>query len=141
MAYQVIYSSQAAAPMSMSDLAKILVDARSGNERRGITGALIYVEGVFLQILEGPKDTVQSLMSSIAKDSRHVSLQVFYEAEVNQPMFSTWKMAYLNPTPGQIAAWVGLEGTASVEEILADVHRTPNRASRVADGILKALAE
>jgi hypothetical protein len=34
---------------------KILVDARAGNEARNVTGALVFVEGVFLQILEGDK--------------------------------------------------------------------------------------
>jgi hypothetical protein len=139
-AYQVIYSSQAAVPMSMADLEKILVDARSGNERRGITGALVYVDGVFLQILEGPKDTVKSLVTSIAKDTRHSSFQVFHEAEIDSPMFNSWKMAYLNPTPGEVAVWLGMEGTATVQELLAGIHRAPHQASRMAEGILKAIA-
>lgn len=141
MAHQVIYSSQAVAPMSIGDLEQILVDARSGNDRRGVTGALVYVDGVFLQILEGDKDTVRELMSRIASDTRHAAVQVFYEAEVDQPLFSNWRMAYLHATPDQMATWLGLEGTASVQEILADIHRTPQGASRVADGILKAIAE
>lgn len=140
MAYQIIYSSQAVAPMSLADLEKILVDARSGNERRGVTGALVYVDGVFLQILEGPEDTVKSLVSSIAKDTRHSSFHVFHEAEIDQPMFSSWKMAYLNPTPGQMAVWLGMAGTATVQQLLADIHRAPHQASRMAEGILKAIA-
>ena len=140
MTYQLIYSSQAVESMSVSELEKILVDARSGNERRGVTGALVYVDGVFLQILEGPEDTVRSLVSSIARDSRHSSLHIFHEAEVSQRMFSTWRMAFVNPTPDQLASWVGLEGIASLQEILADVHRTPNQASLVADGILQAIS-
>ena len=141
MAYQVIYSSRAAAPMSMTDLESILVDAREGNLRRGVTGALVFVDGVFLQILEGQKEAVKSLMSSIAKDTRHSELHVIYEAEIDQAMFSAWRMAYLSSTPAQVSAWLGMEGTASLQDLLEDLHRTPHQASRVADGILTALAE
>lgn len=141
MPFQVIYSSQATVPMSVADLEKILVDARAGNERRGVTGVLVYVDGFFLQILEGPKDTVQGLVSSIARDSRHSSLQVFHEAEIAQPLFSTWRMAFVSPTPDQVAAWAGHEGTASIQTILADMQATPGRASQVVRGILGAIAE
>ncbi len=141
MAYQVFYSSQAVAPLPLDELEKILVDARVGNEKRGVTGALIYVDGVFLQILEGPEATVKSLMHSIAQDSRHSSMHVFHEAEVDQALFSTWKMAYLHPTPAQVASWLGLQGTATIEDVLADVHRGSDQASRIAYGILKAIAQ
>ena len=141
MAYQVIYSSQAVTPMSMTDLESILVDAREGNLRRGVTGALVFVDGVFLQILEGQKEAVQGLMNSIARDSRHSALHVIDEAEIDQARFSAWRMAYLSSTPAQVSAWLGMEGTASLQELLEDLHRTPHQASRVADGILTALAE
>jgi hypothetical protein len=138
--YQVIYSSQATAAMSVDDLEEILVDAREGNERRNITGALIYVDGVFLQVLEGDKQTVLSLMRSIGDDSRHSSVKVFYEAEVETPMFGRWSMAYLSAMPEQMAAWAGLEGTDSIESIVSHIHREPHRASEVAETILRALA-
>lgn len=140
MALQVIYSSQAAAPMSVVELEQILVDAREGNARRGVTGALVYVEGVFLQILEGPEAAVRGLMGRIAKDTRHTALKVVHEAEVDPPMFHGWKMAYLTPTPGEVAAWLGLEGAASLEALLAEVHQAPTKAPRVAQGILNALS-
>jgi len=117
MTYQVIYSSMAAEHLSLSDLESILVDAREGNKRRGITGALVFVEDVFLQILEGDRDAVQRLMSSIEKDPRHSELHVISESEIDQPMFTAWKMAHLSPAPEQIAAWLGKEGTASVQEL------------------------
>ena len=140
MTYQVIYSSQATTAMSVSDLEEILVEARTGNERRNITGALVYVDGVFLQILEGEKEAVLSLMRSISRDSRHSSVKVFHEAEVDEPTFGTWRMAFLNATPEQMSMWAGLDGTASIESILADIQREPHRASQVAESILRALA-
>jgi Sensors of blue-light using FAD len=140
MTYRIIYSSQATADMSVEALEEILVDARAGNEARGITGALVYVDGVFLQILEGDKGTVLDLMHNIAGDARHSSVTVFHEAEVDQPLFSGWRMAYLSAAPEQLAVWAGLEGTATLDDILASVRDRPGRAAHVATGILEALA-
>ncbi len=140
MTYQLIYSSQATAPMSVNDLEEILVDARAGNEKRNVTGALVYVDGVFVQVLEGEKATVLSLMRSIGKDSRHTSVKVFHEGEIDSPMFGSWRMAYLSATPEQMAVWAGLDGTAPIESILKDIHREPGHAAQVAETILRALA-
>ena len=140
MTYQIIYSSQANAAMSMADLEEILVDARAGNEKRNVTGALVYVDGVFLQILEGEKQTVLGLMRSIAADTRHSAVTVFHEAEVERPLFSTWRMAYVGAQPGQMAEWTGLAGTASLDAILQGIRHDPQRTSRFVEGLLKALA-
>jgi hypothetical protein len=126
--------------MSVSDLERILADARSGNEAREVTGVLVYVDGVFLQILEGNEDTVRELMRHIAADSRHAAVKVFHEAEVDEPMFGNWRMAFLSATPEQMAVWAGLEGTASLEAILEEVRRSPQWVARVAANILKTLA-
>lgn len=140
MTYQIIYSSEATAAMSVSDLERILADARSGNAARGVTGALVYVEGVFLQILEGKEATVRELMRHIAADSRHGAVKVFHEAEVDEPLFGNWRMAFLSATPEQMATWAGLDGAASVEVLLEEVRRSPQRVAQVVANLLKALA-
>ena len=140
MPYQIMYSSKASAPMTLTGLEQILTDARAGNEARNVTGALIYVEGVFLQILEGNKDVVRAVMANIARDSRHHSVKIFYEAEVDVAAFGAWRMAYLSPTPEQVSNWVGLPGTATIETLLTDVSRDPNCAPRILRSILETLA-
>jgi hypothetical protein len=137
MPYQILYSSQATEPMTVTGLEAILADARTGNQARNVTGALIYVDGVFFQIIEGDKDVVQSLMGNIARDSRHHSVKVFYEAEVDVRAFASWSMAYLSATAEQMSKWAGLPGTATVEELLADINRVP----RILVNIMNALAQ
>jgi len=51
MPYQIMYSSQATKPMTMTGLEAILADARAGNQARNVTGVLVYVDGVFFQII------------------------------------------------------------------------------------------
>ncbi len=139
MTYQIIYSSQANRAMSIADLEAILVDARAGNEKRNVTGALIYVDGVFLQILEGEKQAVLGLMRSIAADTRHSSVTVFHEGEVDRPLFSNWRMAYVDARPEQVAMWAGLDGTASVGTIVQGMRHESERTARFIENILKAV--
>ena len=140
MLYQVIYSSKAAKAMSVADLRAILEDARAGNEKRQVTGALVYADGVFLQILEGPRQSVQSLMRSIAADTRHTHVKVFHEAGVDHRVFGAWTMAYLDASEEQLAQWLGLPGTASIQQMVDELVRDATRTSEVAGRILRALA-
>lgn len=141
MTYQIAYSSRATEPMTAVSLEKILADARAGNRARNITGALICVDDVFLQVLEGDRDVVRAVMANIARDSRHGSVKVFHEAEVDAPTFGSWSMAYLSPTLEQMSAWAGLTGTATIETLLLDVDRDPRRFPQVLANILRTLAE
>ena len=140
MTYQIIYSSQAKTPLSMADLEEILVDARAGNERCQVTGVLVYVDGVFLQILEGEEGVLRGLMRSISADARHTDVKVFHEAEAGHRIFPDWRMACLSATPQQMAVWAGLEGTApSIESVLEGIRRNPRHVPQVVESILRAL--
>lgn len=139
MPYQIMYSSQATKPMTVTDLEKILKDARAGNEARNVTGALVYVDSVFFQLLEGDQAVVRNLMANIASDTRHQSVKVFYEAQVDVRAFASWSMAYLAPTAQEVSIWAGLPAATSVEEVLADVSRDPDRVPRTLITALKAL--
>jgi len=140
MPYQMMYSSQATRPMTVEGLEEILADARSGNERRNVTGALVHVDGVFFQILEGERDVVHSLMQSILRDTRHGSVKVFFEREVDKRAFQDWRMAYLSASREQMSQWAGLPGAVSVEQLLEDVGRDPQRVPAILVNILKSIA-
>lgn len=140
MPLQIMYSSQASAPMSVDALEEILADARVGNVLHNVTGALVYVDGVFFQILEGDAGVVRRLMASIAADSRHHSVKVFYEAEVEARAFESWRMAYLSPTAEQMAAWAGLPGATTIDALLHDLERDPQRPPQILLSMLHALA-
>ena len=141
MPFQIMYSSQATEPMTVAGLEEILVDARAGNRERNVTGALIYFDGVFFQLLEGDEPVVRKLMASIADDSRHRSVKVFHEAEVDARAFESWSMAFVSPTAREMSTWAGLPAAASVEDLLADVSRDPARVPRILVNVLGALAK
>ena len=141
MLYQMIYSSNAIQTMNSTHLEEILVDARIGNDARDVTGALVYVDGVFLQILEGERAVLDSLVASIRDDSPHDSMKVFHEAEIPVRVFSDWRMAYLSPEVADVSRWAGLEGTGTIDELLQRVHRDAQHVPRILISIVNAIAE
>jgi hypothetical protein len=139
MPYQIIYSSKSATPMQRDELEELLEHARSSNAEKGITGALVYVDGVFLQILEGEPEAVQELMGKISKDFRHETVIVLKEEAIPFASFSDWEMAYVSATREQVAEWAGLSGTIAIPEIVTDLRQDPRRATQVAKSILSVL--
>ena len=139
MTYQIIYSSEAATPMQTDDLEELLDHARRRNAAEGITGALVYADGIFLQILEGDKVRVQDLMANIRQDVRHESVIVLREGEIPAAIFGNWKMAYVSATPQQVAEWVGLGDTNGATESLSETVEERNRTAQFARDILSLL--
>lgn len=139
MPYQIIYSSESATPMQADDLQEILEQARRSNAEKGIAGALIYVDGVFLQVLEGEMQAVQELMSKISKDFRHETVTVLRQGPIERMAFSGWDMAYVSATPRQVAEWAGLSVTTAIPEVLDDMRQDARRAAQVTESILALL--
>lgn len=139
MTYQIIYSSVSSTPMQLEELETLLEHARSSNARQGITGALVYVDGLFLQILEGEEQSVQRLMAKISGDIRHETVTVLQEGEISYPVFSDWKMAYVSATADQVAQWIGLAKTTQLPDLLKDLGQDRQRATQVANSILSVL--
>ena len=135
-----IYSSRAVSPMTTDALEVILDDARRGNENRGITGALIYADGIFLQVLEGEREVDEPLAERIRADTRHEAMKIFHAREVDEPAFDDWRMAYLAPSTPELARWAGLEGTTTIDELLGHVQADAALIPKILVSIVEALA-
>ena len=93
---QVIYISVAGYKMSEEDLMGILQHARAKNAAKWISGMLIYNEGVFLQVLEGPKAEVEALLDVILGDGRHHDFRVLADGPIAQKEFADWTMGFVD---------------------------------------------
>jgi len=138
--FQLIYSSWAKPELDMADLALMLEESRVRNSARGITGVLILVDGVFFQILEGEKNDVLDLMETIKHDPRHSGVKVYHEQETDERAFASWSMAYLSPSAEEVSRWAELDGTTTIENVLASLEREPGRLPGMVINILKAIA-
>jgi len=105
-----IYVSRAQRLMSEEELKHILTKSRQWNTDHGITGMLIYIEGVFtntstrelssqmsgrfMQVLEGNKFEVDHIFNLIRTDPRHTDLRILQQSEVPSRNFDSWKMGF-----------------------------------------------
>lgn len=90
----VIYISRATAPLRSADLDEILRTSRHQNSHRGVTGMLVYMDGGFIQALEGEQDVVDALVTRIAADSRHRDLVVIARYPISARQFPGWSMGF-----------------------------------------------
>lgn len=94
---QLVYVSTATETLSPRQISEILQTSRENNRRDDITGLLISVEGIFLQVLEGEADAVDRCFVRISQDDRHEGVSVLLDHEVEGRTFGKWAMAYRQP--------------------------------------------
>ena len=92
--YQVLYHSRATKLPSESDLLALLDYSRHFNARHQITGLLLYSEGRYVQVLEGPEADVRALYSCIKADSRHEQVVTVLEGPSPERRFADWRMGF-----------------------------------------------
>ena len=78
------------------ELKRILEVSRRKNARLGITGLLLYKQGLFLQVFEGEETLVRQLYTLISMDRRHHSLLVIDEWPIAARTFPDWSMGFRN---------------------------------------------
>jgi hypothetical protein len=66
------------------------------NQDRGLTGMLVYVGDTFIQILEGPGESIEQTFEDICCDLRHHNLALVDYVTAPSRLFDEWRMAYLS---------------------------------------------
>jgi hypothetical protein len=99
--YRVLYCSRNLIPGSSeamaADIRSILAASHRNNARDGITGGLLFSEGCFAQVLEGPLDAVESAFERIQCDERHSDVTVLQSRPIATRDFPEWSMAFAGP--------------------------------------------
>lgn len=93
--YRLAYLSTAEYLLPQEDLDNILAVSRKNNAADDITGLLLYHEGNFFQILEGPEDAVQACYKRILGDPRHKGCITLIAEKTPSRRFGAWDMAYV----------------------------------------------
>lgn len=76
-------------------VARILVQSRTNNLKRGLVGALYFGDGCFFQCLEGQTADVDRLYTALLRDPRHTDLHVLTRRPIARTSFATWAMKYV----------------------------------------------
>lgn len=77
---------------SENEIESILEACKRNNPDLGITGALLYSNQKFLQLVEGKNDVVMGLYDKIKKDSRHQNCVMLSYTPIKEKTFPSWHM-------------------------------------------------
>jgi Sensors of blue-light using FAD len=91
-----VYASSAVHLFSENELVTLLNQSREKNTRLELSGMLLYKDGNFLQVLEGPEEAVQSLFKAICADDRHRGVLRLFGERIEARRFPDWAMAFRN---------------------------------------------
>jgi hypothetical protein len=103
------YVSAATTDMSDDDIAELLLEARANNLELGLTGALLYRNGRFIQILEGPDELIQERFAIIQADSRHTNVYKISEERIFTRQFPDWTMGFRPLTDETVKSLPGFQ--------------------------------
>ena len=107
--FQLIYASKAIDTFTENDLMDILNIARQFNQTANISGALIFHNDHFLQVIEGEQTVVEKLYyEHIAKDKRHIELNLFTQGIAEKRAFRNWDMGFLGQQENEYYKLLGL---------------------------------
>jgi hypothetical protein len=86
--YHVLYRSRATQAPTEADLQALLEWSRTYNAQHQITGLLLYSDGQFVQLFEGPEAVVRPLFARIQADPRHTQVVTVSEGPGPQRWFA-----------------------------------------------------
>ncbi|MDP5103242.1 MAG: BLUF domain-containing protein [Erythrobacter sp.] len=89
---RIIYQSTASAGMDRAELFRLVYHARVANDRKGLSGFLLFVDQRFLQVLEGEAWTLMATFDQIRRDVRHCDVKVIDERSIPAAKFAAWRM-------------------------------------------------
>jgi hypothetical protein len=123
-------------------IADILASARKNNVKSGVTGALLFSDGCFAQVLEGPRETIEGIFETIQCDARHCDVAIMHLHPIEARSFGNWSMAFggiegvsVNPQLGAddiLALEAGRSLLAALKSIVLRDDMARNEVARVA---------
>jgi len=94
---QLLYASNTSRDVTDSVLDDILASSRKNNTKAGITGVLLYIDGGFMQVLEGGGHAVTEIYARICKDFRHWNTTILLDRDAPRA-FGEWSMGFSRPS-------------------------------------------
>ena len=84
-------------PMRDEQVTQILKTSRKNNSSQNVTGALLYSNNFFAQVLEGPRKAIETIFERIQRDDRHGEVTVLDSSQLSRRDFPEWSMARVLP--------------------------------------------
>ena len=92
---ELVYISKSVNRFNEQQLKDLLRLARINNKKLDVTGLLLYDGyGTFIQALEGPENSVETLFNIIKADKRHSNINRIGYRDITERTFNDWQMGY-----------------------------------------------
>lgn len=142
--HRLLYVSEAHLAHSDDDQSHAEVQALNhqfseANTAAGLSGALIYIERQFIQVLEGRLEALEHLFERICCDFRHTNVRLIDLVPAEERLFRDWGMACLavgESSPinlrdelHQVNFLVGVNGRQAIDQIRSLLDRYGGRQS------------
>jgi hypothetical protein len=105
--HYLIYLSQATRPLSAKALTCLVDQARPANARQHLSGALVYSNKRFIQLLEGEQAALEAAYARISRDPRHQHLCKVAHYPIAARQFADCPLAFQTLSPAQFAHLAG----------------------------------
>lgn len=92
----IIYVSKAADNVGHEDILNILTQSWKFNHNSYISGMLVYDNGHFIQLIQGPINTIDKLFARISKDPRHHDIKKLGEEKLHLRDCNGWGIGVFN---------------------------------------------
>ena len=112
---RLIYASEATEALNPEKVATLLAQARSHNERRDITGMLIFNSRCFLQVLEGDREPLNDLYGRLTHDTRHRRLLLLGFETIGERLFPGWSMGFAAADASQRTEYLRFGATSQFD--------------------------
>ena len=114
---------------SLLNVATILAESQRNNDRDGLSGALAAHGDRYVQVIEGSRQALDSLLRRLQGDRRHRALEVIDRRDIESRRFDGWAMAHARVTPANRTV---------LEALMADPDASPRA---IVDLLGNALAQ
>ncbi len=93
---RIIYRSVASPELDKAEIFRLVFQARTSNEERGLSGFLVHIDNRFFQVLEGSTWKLVAAFETIRRDLRHSQVEVIDERSLPVASFESWRMRYFD---------------------------------------------
>ena len=95
--HTIVYSSEVTSDQAIEGMLENITSvAKKNNPKEEITGILFFHNQRFLQVIEGPKENLLTLLEKLKKDSRHHNLEILIDEPIPKRSFGKWNMDSFN---------------------------------------------
>jgi hypothetical protein len=96
MLVRLLYASRAINDNLPEMVQSIMQQSRTQNPPNGITGILCHSDQVFMQVLEGGREAINTLYGHILRDPRHTDVVLLSYEEITERRYAGWTMGQAN---------------------------------------------